>query len=247
MNDVRRRGWDFSLTVATVVLLGLLGVQSFVGTIYTWWAARALPGWQQGLGYVSFVTLMNQIAAPLVVALVVVMGLCVPKRLFERRALVVVSGAMVLAAIGVGLYTGSLQTGLATYLALAALIQAAVVALTVAGVRGPSYLTEGRLTKTGSGLLHLGFIGVAFVVVALQRSNLMLPIFFASALCLGGGTALAFYADKLAWRQVVAEDDAEEVADEEWGDEKSGAESGLAETDADDDSANSSRGSAGSS
>lgn len=209
--DARRRGWDFSLTIATVALLGLLGLQSFIGTLYTWWAQRTIPAWEQ-VGYADFVALMNQIAAPLVLALVVVMGLCVPKRLFERRALVLVSLAMVGMGIGAGLYAGSLQTGLGTYLALAALIQAAVVALTVAGVRGPSYLTEGRLTKTGSGLLHLGFIGVAFVIVTLERSNLLMPVFFASALCLAGGTALAFYADKLAWRRVVPE--------EGWPDEK---------------------------
>lgn len=205
--DIRRRSWDFSLTIATVAILGLLGVQSFIGTLYTWWAARTIVGWQQGPGYAQFVTIMNDIAAPLVVALVVVMGLCVPKRLFERRALVAVSAGMVVAGIAVYLYTGALQTGLATYLALAALIQAAVVALTVAGVRGPSYLTEGRLTKTGSGLLHLGFIGVAFVVVTLEHSNLMLPVFFVSAVCLAGGSALAFYAEKLAWRRVVPDEE----------------------------------------
>ncbi len=218
--DIRRRGWDFSLTVATVAILGLLGVQSFAGTLYTWWAQRTILGWEQ-TGYTDFVTLMNRVAAPLVVALVIVMGLCVPKRLFERRALVAVSAAMVVAGVGVGVYSSSLQTGLGTYLALAALIQAAVVVLTVAGVRGPSYLTEGRLTKTGSGLLHLGFIGVAFVIVTLERSNLMLPVFALSALCLAGGTALAFYADKLAWQRVVFDkEQALEAEDADLGEEE---------------------------
>ena len=40
---------------------------------------------------------MNEIAAPMIVALVVVMGLCVPKRLFSRRVLLWVSVAMVAA------------------------------------------------------------------------------------------------------------------------------------------------------
>ena len=54
---------------------------------------------------------------------------------------------------------------------MAALIQVAVVVLTAAGAKGPSYLTEGRLTKLGSGLLHLGFIAFAIVVAALQPSS----------------------------------------------------------------------------
>jgi hypothetical protein len=192
-----RRNWDFGLTVATIALLGSLGLQSFAGTLYVWWAQNAVPGWET-LGYADFVTAMNAVAAPQVVALVVVMGLCVPKRLLERRALMGVSTGMVVVGVGVWLATGSLSAGLAAYLALAALIQVAVVALTVAGTRGPSYLTEGRLTKTGSGLLHLGFIVFALVVAALQDSALMLPVFWAAAGLMTAGTVLSFYADKLA-------------------------------------------------
>ena len=62
--------------------------------------------------------------------------------------------------------------------------------LTAAGARGPSYLTEGRLTKLGSGLLHLGFIVFAIVVAALQGSTFMLSVFWvATALTIGGTAA----------------------------------------------------------
>ena len=91
--------------------------------------------------------------------------------------------------------------------------------MTVAGVRGPSYLTEGRLTKTGSGLLHLGFIVFGIVVVALQSSPLMLPVFSASAVLVTVGTAMAFYADRLAWHRPHGEplgfSEAEEMLAEE--------------------------------
>lgn len=200
--QVRNRGWDFSLTVATVVLLGSLGLQSLIGTLYVWWASNAVAGFEL-FGYGRFVWWMNAIAAPQVVLLVVVMGLCVPKRLLSRTALMVASVAMVAAGAGAWALTGRLNTGLAVYLALAALIQVAVVVLTVAGARGPSYLTEGRLVKTGSGLLHLGFIVFAFVVVALQRSAAMLPAFWAAAALTLIGTVLAFYADRLAFRKRV--------------------------------------------
>lgn len=203
MNEpVRHKNWDYALTVITVALLGSLGVQSFIGTLYVWWATDAVPGFEL-IGYSRFVWWMNAIAAPQVVALVVVMGLCVPKRLFDRTLLVAVSGAMLLAGLGTWAFTRNLATGLAVYLALAALIQAAVVVLTVAGARGPSYLTEGRLVKTGSGLLHQGFIGFAFVVVALQRSAFMLPAFWIATALTLVGTLLAFYADRFAFRKRV--------------------------------------------
>lgn len=201
LEDIRQRTWDFALTVVTVAVLGLLGLQSFVGTAYVWWAERSITSFEQSAAYATYVARMDAIAAPLVVALVVVMGLCVPKRLFSRRLLLGVSAVMVAAGVAAGLAARSLGEGLAVYLALAAVIQVAVVAMTVAGIRGPSYLTQGRLTKTGSGLLHLGFIVFAIVVVALQKSAWMMPVFTVSAVLMGGGIALAFYADKLAWRR----------------------------------------------
>lgn len=201
IDDIRQRTWDFALTVITVVVLGLLGVQSAAGTLYVWWAERSIQNFEQTSAYASYVARMDAIAAPLVVVLVVVMGLCVPKRLFSRRSLLGVSAAMVAVGALAGIATRSLGTGLAVYLALAGIIQVAVVAMTVAGVRGPSYLTHGRVAKTGSGLLHLGFIVFAIVVVALQKSDWMMPVFTLSAVLVTVGTAMSFYADKLSWRR----------------------------------------------
>jgi len=201
VEDIRQRTWDFALALITVVLLASLGIQSFIGTLYVWLSERNVAQWSQTAGYAEYVRIMNIIAAPQVVALVIVMGLCVPKRLFSRKALLAASLGMVGVGVVGGMIAGSLGRGLAIYLALAAVIQVAVVVLTIAGVRGPSYLTQGRLTKTGSGLLHLGFIVFAIVVVALQRSALMLPVFWVSAVLVTAGTALSFYADRIAWRR----------------------------------------------
>lgn len=200
IDDIRQRAWDFGLTVATVALLASLGVQSFVGTLYVWWAQRTISGWQQA-GYPHFISVMNAVAAPQLVLLVVAMGLCVPKRLFARRALLAVSAAMLLVAAVTFAWTRSLAIGLAAYLSLAALIQVAVVVMTAAGVRGPSYLTEGRLTKVGSGLLHMGFILFALVIAVMQRSQLMLPAFWTATAFTMGGTLLSFYAGRLAHRK----------------------------------------------
>ena len=208
IDDIRQRTWDFALTIVTVVVLALLGVQSFIGTGYVWWAERSIPEFETGPAYAAYVSAMNAIAAPLLVVLVVVMGLCVPKRLFSRRMLLAVSAAMVAVGVIAGVATRSLAVGLGVYLALAALIQVAVIALTIAGVRGPSYLTEGRLTKTGSGLLHLGFILFGLVVVALQKSPWMLAVFSASALLSIAGTALSFWAHRIAWHRSRPPEDA---------------------------------------
>ena len=45
IEEIRQRVWDFWLTIITVVVLAALGVQSFIGTGYVWWAERSIPGW----------------------------------------------------------------------------------------------------------------------------------------------------------------------------------------------------------
>lgn len=189
----RRAAWDFVLMMLTVGLLAALGTQSFIGTIYVWWAQRTDPGFMEAR-YAGFVELMNAVAAPQVVALVVVMGLCVPKRLLARRALVAVSAAMAALGIGVWAATGSLVKGLGAYLAAASLIQVAVVVLTMAGAPSLTYLSRGRVAKAGSGLLHLGFVIFMLVVVALQDSPFMLATFWFATICTVAGCAMSFYA-----------------------------------------------------
>ncbi|MGC4122659.1 MAG: hypothetical protein QM765_50430 [Myxococcales bacterium] len=187
-----RSRWDFALMVATLVLLGGLGLQSLVGTLYVWWAQRAQPGFMQS-GFDAYADTMNAIALPQLVGLVAVMGLCVPKRLFERKWLVAVSAVMVLAGVGVGLARGDAQEGLAAYLALASLIQAAVVVLTLAGSPSLRVLHEGRVAKTGSGLLHMGLLLFGLVVLALRGSSWLMPVFGVSTLCIVAGCAMAFW------------------------------------------------------
>lgn len=190
-------GWDFALMIATVVLLAALGVQSLMGTVIVWWGQRNDPSWMQ-TQYPGFVQGMDAFAAPLMVALVVVMGLCVPKRLFDRALLIIISMAMVVLGLVVGLLRGSLGDGLAVYLVAAALIQVAVVVATITGIGGLSYLTHGKVTRVGSGLLHLGFVLFLLVVVALQDSEWMLPVFWASTALLVGGSVLSFYSNRIA-------------------------------------------------
>ncbi len=191
--------WDFSLMAMTVALFASLGVQSLAGTVYVWWAYRSVPAFEQ-VGYARFVEVMNAVAAPQVVVLVLVMGLCVPKRLFAKGALLGVSAAMLAIGAVVWAASGNLSAGLTAYLALASLIQVAVVAMTVAGTRGPSYLTEGRVAKAGSGLLHLGFVLFTLVVAGLQDSVWMLPVFGVATVLSVVGSAMAFYAGALAGR-----------------------------------------------
>jgi len=192
-----RNAWDFSLMLLTVALLGTLGVQSFLGTLYVWWQANAVAGFDQSPAYARYISAMNAIAAPQLVALVVVMGLCVPKRLLSRNALVIASVAMLTLGAMLWLLSGSLAVGLGAYLAVSGLIQVAVVVLTLTGARGLTFLSDARLGRVGSGLLHLGFITTALAVVTLQHSPLLLPGFLVATGLTVVGTAMSFRARRV--------------------------------------------------
>jgi hypothetical protein len=108
------------------------------GTLYSWWAHDAIAGWEQGRGYAAYVRVMSAVAAPLVAGLVVVLGLCVPKRMFERHVLLAVSAGLVAFGIA-GVLGRSRKTGMAAYLAAAALLQTVVVVVTLTRDGGITY------------------------------------------------------------------------------------------------------------
>ncbi len=185
--------WGYTLTLVTVVLLCALGVQSLLGTVYVWWAQRSVADWER-VGYAAYAHTMDLIGAPLLIALIVVMGLCVPRRLLARRTLAFASAVMLAVGVAVALITGAWLRGLAAYLALAAVIQLLVVVLTLAGSARVSFLSRGRLAKAGSGLLHLGFVLIALSLAALRDTSLWLPAFWIATMLVLAGSALAFYA-----------------------------------------------------
>ena len=196
--DTRRRGaWDFTLMMLTVGALAALGAQSLIGTLYAWWAQRVQPDWQ-AVSYQGFMDVMNAVAAPFVVALVILLGLCIPKRVLDRRPLMIASAALLAVGAAGWLTTGEPARGLGWYLLAASAFQLVVLGMTLADSPALTYLTEGRLVRIGSGFLHLGFLLFAYVVVALQSSPLMLPVFWLSAGLLAGGSAMSFYARPMA-------------------------------------------------
>lgn len=201
--DKPRSAWDFALMMLTVVALGGLGVQSFLGTAYAWWGERTQPGWD-AIGYPAFVEAMNAVAAPLVIGLVILLGLCVPKRVLARRALVAASAGLAGVGIAAWIITGSPTHGITVFLLVASALQVIVLVMTFADAPRLSYLTEGRLVRIGSSALHLGFLVFALVVVALQDSPWMLPVFWLASALLVAGSALSFYAGPLARRRTLA-------------------------------------------
>jgi hypothetical protein len=153
--------------------------------------------------------MMNRLATPLVVLLILWLVLCIPKRLFSKRALLGYSAGML--ALGLAalpgypalmrafgrdvLSNGGPRFALGLVLGLSALLQTAILALVLAGAR-LRFAGHGLALRAGSSLLHLGIVLFTFDLVALQRSPWHIPLFWVATGLLSAGCVLTFYLAK---------------------------------------------------
>lgn len=179
-------GWDLALVLLTAATLAGFGVLALWGMFH--YKSHALrPDWSVP----AFQEMMNGLAAPFVVLLIVWLVLCIPKRLLSRRALLAYSAAVLLAGLLAIPFRG-VRFGLGIVLAFSAALQAGILALVLAGAR-LRFAGQGLALRTGSSLLHLGVVLFTLDLVALQGSRWHIPLFWVATALLTAGCALTFY------------------------------------------------------
>jgi hypothetical protein len=200
----RAIGWDLALVLLTALTLAAFGALALWGMFY--YKSHAVqPGWSVP----DFQEMMNRLATPLVVLLILWLVLCIPKRLFSRRALLAYSAGMLalgcaallgypalMRALGrAPLANGGARFALGLVLALSALLQVAILALVLAGAR-LRFAGRGLALRAGSTLLHLGIVLFTLDLVALQGSPWHIPLFWVATGLLSAGCVLTFYLAK---------------------------------------------------
>ncbi len=185
----RAVGWDLALVLLTALTLAAFGVLALWGMFY--YKSHALrPDWSVP----TYQEMMNRLAAPLVALLIVWLVLCIPKRLFSRRALFAYSGAMLALGLAALPFRG-VRFALGLVLALSAALQVAILGLVLAGER-LRFAGRGLALRAGSTLLHLGTVLFTLDLVALQGSRWHLPLFWLATGLLTAGCTLTFYVAK---------------------------------------------------
>ncbi|MCK4268830.1 MAG: hypothetical protein KAX16_08360, partial [Actinomycetia bacterium] len=147
--------------------------------------------------YQNYVNDMNVAVLPLSVALVILLGLCVPKRIFSGMALLQSMAALLVVSVLVVLAYG-LKPGIGFLLITAVLIQAVVVGMTLVGSKRLSYEVNGFYLQIGSAVLHLGFILFVFDFVLLGESTLHLTVYWVSTVLISVGMILSFYSGEIS-------------------------------------------------
>ncbi len=186
--------FNFILVLITVVILAAMGVIFLIATGY---GSVQASNWTDSALYQAYLDKMNIAVIPFVVSLIVVLGLCIPKRLFSGAELLKLNGFILLITLVAVVLVGA-KEGLSILMIIAALIQLVVIGLTAAGSRRLSFEKTGFFLQIGSALLHLGFILFLLDFMLISESGYNPLIFWSSLAFVSIGMILSFYSQELA-------------------------------------------------
>lgn len=162
---------DYYLILATVGVLFIISVICVYGMFYFKFASlQQLPAPEK----MAYMNTMNAVIAPFIIALILLLGICVPKRLLPARWVNWIAVALSLLCTLVSLWQG-LKIGLIVVLVVSLLLQMVVLAMALAGSRHLHFEKSGYWVRVGSSLIHLGLI--LFILDLLLYKHLALHLF----------------------------------------------------------------------
>jgi len=182
---------DKNLILATLIVFFAFGVISLYG-IYDY--AKKTEKDRDFIysgEYSRYIQKMDSLAFPVTVALLLLLSLCIPKRILPEKYLM--SFSFIILGLALLLYIRDLRLSLGVILALALILQIAVLLLATAGKK-LRFLSLSYYKKVGFSLIHLGIVAIALSIV--QPTWLYfehLKIFWFSTAIIALGMLLIFY------------------------------------------------------
>ena len=140
---------------------------------------------------------MNRIVAPFLILLLVLLGICVPKRLLPVGWLNRFAALFLAAGLGIGALAG-IKIGLLVVLAVSILLQVVILFLAVAGSRSLYFEKKGYWVRVGSSLIHLGLILFVFDLFLHEHTTLHVVLFWLTTVATFFGLVCCFYAESMA-------------------------------------------------
>ncbi|MDH5298566.1 MAG: hypothetical protein OEV91_06065 [Desulfobulbaceae bacterium] len=145
----------------------------------------------------AYMERMNRLAAPLVMALITILGICIPKRLLPTHRLNRFAALLLATAAGVGLLAGA-RGALLLILCASLILQLIVLGLAMAGSERVHFERSGYWLRLGSTLMHLGLILFVLDLFFFRLPTLHLALFWTTTVATVLGMTFCFYAQPLA-------------------------------------------------
>ena len=189
-----KSSYDYYLILATTVVLFVISAICIYGMFYFKLAqVHQLPAAEK----VGYMDSMNTVLAPFLIALIVLLGICVPKRLLPTSWLNRFSVILVLLALAAGFIWG-IKVSLALVLIVSLVLQVVVLFMALAGSKELNFEKKGYWVRVGSSLLHLGLILFALDLFFYRYQVLHLVLFWITTASTLLGMVFCFYADSFS-------------------------------------------------
>ncbi len=190
----RSVSYDYVLILATVAVLFAISVLCIYGMFaFKFAQIQNLPP----AAKLAHMERLNRLAAPLIIALITLLGICIPKRLLPTRWLNRFAVLLLATAGTVGGVYG-VRPALLVILTASLVLQLAVLALAVAGSGLLRFERSGYWLRLGSTLMHLGLILFVLDLFFFRRPLLHLALFWTTTVATTAGMLCCFYAQPLA-------------------------------------------------
>ena len=191
---IKKSSYDYYLILATTAVLFAISVICIYGMFYF-----KIAEVQQMAPVLKAVYMgkMNSVMAPFLIALVLLLGICVPKRLLPVNWLNWFAGLLVLAAVGVSVGWG-IKIGLLVVLFASLVLQIIVLGLAVVGYSGLHFEKKGYWVRLGSSAIHLGLLLFVIDLFYYRMQRLHLFLFWVTTISIVLGMLFCFYSEDVA-------------------------------------------------
>ena len=189
-----KTNYDFYLILATTVVLFIISAICIYGMFYF---KLAQVNQLATTAKINYMNAMNSVLAPFLIALIVLLGICVPKRLLPTVWLNRFSVLLVLCAIVAALIV-DVQMSLVLVLVVSLVLQVVVLLMACAGSTELNFEKKGYWVRVGSSLLHLGLIVFVLDFFFYRYLTLHLVLFWITTVSLSLGMVFCFYAESFS-------------------------------------------------
>ena len=189
-----KSSYDYYLILATTVMLFVISAICIYGMFYFKLAQVHQLPLAEKVGYMDS---MNTVLAPFLIALIVLLGICVPKRLLPTSWLNWFSLVLILLASAAGFIWG-LKASLAFVLMVSCVLQMVVLFMALAGSKELNFEKRGYWVRVGSSLLHLGLILFTLDLFFYRYQVLHQVLFWITTISVLVGMVFCFYAESFS-------------------------------------------------
>jgi hypothetical protein len=144
----------------------------------------------------AYMATMNTIISPFLIVLILLLGICVPKRLLPANWLLRFTALLAVVTLAVSFVQG-IKMGLVVVLVTSLVLQFIVLIMVVAGSERLNFTRKGYWVRAGSSLLHMGMILFVLDLFFYRHQALHLILFWVTTGTTVLGMTFCFYADSV--------------------------------------------------